>query len=256
MLLNDRTSCILRATAVSALFVLATTTLSLAADPSSLTWTRLKPLLPPRAAFAAAYDPVSKKVVLFGGFDGTGNLDETCTFDGKIWTLMKIFPSPPARVGASMAYDRKSRKLVLFGGSSGFTLFNDTWLWDGATSTWAQANPKTVPAGASGPILFTDPANGHADMFGGYRGRFYSRDTFQWTGADWTLLNPRSLLIREARLSLPWIQSGKTWCCSAEFPTTGSSRILGPGTALIGPSRIQPSSHRRCTSPAVTLTRF
>jgi hypothetical protein len=257
MYLNDRTSGILRLTAFLALFALAATAISLAADASTLTWQKLAPTkgLPPRAAFATAYDPISKKVVIFGGFNANGDLNETWTFDGITWSQVKTGAAPSARDAASMAYDQKSRKLVLFGGASGFTLFNDTWLWYGATSTWTQANPKTVPAGASGPILFTDPANGHTDMFGGYQGRFYSRDTFQWTGTDWTLLNPRSLLIREARLSLPWIQSEKTWCCSAEFQTIGSYGILGPGTAPIGPSRLQPINHRHSTSPAVLSIR-
>jgi hypothetical protein len=191
MFFGNHNSPILRATAVSALFVLATTMLSFAADPSALTWKKLKPanVLPPRAAFASAYDPISKKIVVFGGNNNQTNLNETYTFDGKTWTKVKTSVAPAARETAMMAYDRKTHKLVLFGGSSGLVRLNDTWLWDGASSTWTQAKPKTVPPGAVAPILFTDPANGHVDMFGGNRGQFYSRDTFQWTGKNWKLLN-------------------------------------------------------------------
>ncbi len=39
-------------------------------------------------------------------------------------------------------------------------------------------------------MLFTDPKNGHVDLFGGYDGMFYQLDTWQWTGSDWTNLNP------------------------------------------------------------------
>jgi hypothetical protein len=191
MFFGNRNSQILRATVVSALFVLATTLLSFGADPSALTWKKLTLTkgLPPRAAFASAYDPISKKIVVFGGNNNQTDLNDTYTFDGKTWAKVKTSVAPPARETAMMAYDRKIHKLVLFGGSSGFARLNDTWLWDGVSSTWTQANPKTVPAGAAGPILFTDPANGHVDMFGGNRGRFYSRDTFQWTGKNWKLLN-------------------------------------------------------------------
>ena len=63
-----------------------------------------------------------------------------------------------------MAYDRSIQKVVLFGGFVGFTILNDTWLWDGATSTWTQATPQRAPTGATNPMLFTDPANGHVDM--------------------------------------------------------------------------------------------
>jgi len=191
MFLGNSNFQILRATAMSALFVLVTTMLSFAADPSTFTWTKLKITkgLPPRAMFACAYDPISKKIVVFGGNNGQTDLNDTYTFNGKSWTKVKTSVAPPARSTATMAYDRKIHKLVLFGGVSGFTLFSDTWLWDGASSTWTQAQPKTIPAGAVAPILFTDPANGHVDMFGGKRRMFYSRDTFQWTGTDWKLLN-------------------------------------------------------------------
>lgn len=190
MFFCNRNSQILRATAVSALFVLVTTMLSFAADPSALTWKKLKPAngLPPRAAFASAYDPISKNIVVFGGNNNQGNLNDTYTFDGTTWTKVETSVAPPARATAMMAYDRRIHKLVLFGGTSGFAFLNDTWLWDGASSTWTQASPKTVPPGAAAPILFTDPADGHVDMFGGNRGRFYSRDTFRWTGKDWKLL--------------------------------------------------------------------
>ncbi len=180
MLFGNRNAQILRTAAVPALFVLATTMLSFAVDPLALTWKKMKPTngLPPRAAFACAYDPISKKVVVFGGNNSQADLNDTYTFDGKTWTKVSTSVAPPARATAMMAYDRKIHKLVLFGGTVGFARLNDTWLWDGASSTWTQAKPKTVPPAASGPILFTDPANGHVDMFGGNRGQFYSRDTF------------------------------------------------------------------------------
>jgi hypothetical protein len=156
-----------------------------------LTWTKLTPTkgLPPREAFASAYDPISKKIIVFGGINGQTYFDDTYTFDGTTWAKVQAKVAPPARAAAMMAYDRKIKKLVLFGGVYGFARLGDTWLWDGATSTWTAATPKTVPPGASGPILFTDPLNGHVDMFGGNRGRFYSRDTFQWTGKNWKLLD-------------------------------------------------------------------
>jgi hypothetical protein len=186
----NRTYQTLRATVAMALFVLATTMLSLSSDAPTLTWTKLKPAkgLPARADFASAYDPISKKIVVFGGTNGQNYLGDTYTFDGTTWSKVETKVAPQARAAAMMAYDRKIHKLVLFGGTYGLVRLSDTWLWDGASSTWTQANPKTVPPGAAGPILFTDPLNGRVDMFGGNRGMFYSRDTFQWTGENWRLL--------------------------------------------------------------------
>jgi hypothetical protein len=191
MFSNARASLSLRVLAAFVLCTLLTASLY-AQDTSSLTWSRVKLTSGPaaRASFASAYDPVSKKVVLFGGYDATGPLNETWTFDGAHWAKINTSVAPTARFGTSFAYDFKIHKLVLFGGTAGFGVLNDTWLWDGATSKWTQASPQNLPAGASNPILFSDPVNGHVVMFGGYRGRFYSRDTFQWTGTDWVLLNP------------------------------------------------------------------
>jgi hypothetical protein len=175
---------------ISVFFIMA---LAQAADDASLTWNQLSPTqsLPARAGFATAYDPISKKVLIFGGYNTSGQqLGETWTFDGTSWEKVSTQSAPGPRSAASMAYDSRTHKVVLFGGFLGFTFLNDTWVWDGATSTWTQASPTTVPKAATDPILFTDPANGHVDMFGGYQGQFFSRSTYQWTGTDWRLLNP------------------------------------------------------------------
>src|SRR5262249_850446 len=157
-----RTISLLRATFLLAIFALAATTASFSSDTSSLTWTKLTPTkgLPPREAFASTYDPISKKIIVFGGINGQTYFDDTYSFDGTTWAKVQTKVAPPARAAAMMAYDRKIKKLVLFGGAYGFARLGDTWLWDGATSTWTAATPKTVPPGASGPILFTDPLNG------------------------------------------------------------------------------------------------
>jgi Galactose oxidase, central domain len=175
------------------LFALAGVNHCLGDDAStSLTWSALNPAngLPARTFFASAYDPVSRRIVVFGGADNTGQLDETWTYDGTTWTQVETPVSPGPRAAAAMAYDRSTKKLVLFGGFVGFTILHDTWLWDGATLTWTEALPRAIPTGATNPMLFTDPANGRVDMFGGYQGQFYSRSMWQWTGTNWKLLNP------------------------------------------------------------------
>jgi hypothetical protein len=96
----------------------------------ALTWEKLAPTrsLPLRASFASAYDPISKKVVIFGGFNASNSLNETRTFDGTTWVQVKTSVAPSVRTAASMAYEQKIQKLVLFGGASGFTVLGDTWL--------------------------------------------------------------------------------------------------------------------------------
>src|ERR1700692_2621217 len=81
------------------------------ARAQSLTWKRLSPKKSPsaRAYPAMAYDPVSKKIVLFSGFDGSSYLRETWTFDGTAWTNLKTAVSPSGRAGAAMAFERVTR---------------------------------------------------------------------------------------------------------------------------------------------------
>ena len=161
------------------------------ADAATPTWIKLNPANSPstRYAFAMAYDPVSQKVVLFGGTTPTSYLNDTWTFDGTTWTQASTLVAPPARSATMLAYDAPSQKLVLFGGFDG-SLLGDTWLWDGATSTWTQANPTTSPAPRSGVSLFTDPKNQHADVFSGFDGKVWPGDVWQWNGTDWAQLQP------------------------------------------------------------------
>jgi hypothetical protein len=247
MLLNSVLSRIVRAAAVLASFVLMAITFSVAADDSSLTWIRLKLANGPsaRASFAAAYDPVSRKVVVFGGHDVNQQFNETWTFDGTTWTQINTSTAPSARSASSMAYDYHIRKLVLFGGGGGFVRLQDTWLWDGATSTWTQANPQTVPPAASGPVLFSDPANGHVIMFGGYRGKFYSRDTYLWTGTDWQLLSPSVSPYPRSVAVVGYDPIRKKEVLFGGVSDNWVVQNTWTWTETIGPRRRPPRNHRR-----------
>ncbi len=140
-----------------------------------------------------AFDPVSQKVVMFGGLGATSNLNDTWTFDGTNWTQVNTTTAPPVRNGATMAFDRVTKKLVLFGGYDGTGYLQDTWIFDGATSTWTQAQMTKNPPRATGAMLFTDPRTGRAMMFGGYNAQnivpVYS-NTWQWSGSLWKKLSP------------------------------------------------------------------
>lgn len=163
----------------------------LAPPPLRMSWVLHTPAQSPspRAAMASAYDPVSGKFVIFGGYDATSYLPETWTYDGSSWTQEQPASSPSGRAGATMAYDAVQHVLVLFGGYDGQQHLGDTWLWDGAHSTWTQASPAHSPTAVTGPMLFTDPLNGHVDEFGGYSGQSYQNATWRWTGSDWQHLS-------------------------------------------------------------------
>ena len=104
----------------------ALTFLTTAAAQATTNWTQLFPAASPsaRSYVAMAYDPASKMVVLFGGFGGTGYLNDTWTFDGVTWTKVETAAAPDPRTNAQMAYDRRARQVVLFGGARALALRN------------------------------------------------------------------------------------------------------------------------------------
>ena len=165
---------------------------ALAADLSSAQWVSFRPANSPsaRAASAMAYDPVSRKIILFGGFDYSSYLSETWTFDGTTWKKLNTPIAPSGRAAANMAFDKVSKKLVLFGGYDGAHYLNETWLFDGSTMQWAQVHPLASPHGSTGPAVFTDPRFGTVTTFGGFDGRFYGIQTWRWRNGNWHNLRP------------------------------------------------------------------
>ncbi|WP_284642501.1 cadherin-like beta sandwich domain-containing protein [Paenibacillus silviterrae] len=120
-------------------------------DGSQQTWQELLnlPLKPSnRKGAAIAYDPVSRKVLLFGGEGQAGVLNDTWFWNGtdaKWEQVTGLADAPSARGGAQLAYD--GEQLVLFGGYTGSgaskTLLGDTWLWNGAS--WTREQPIQSP---------------------------------------------------------------------------------------------------------------
>src|SRR3954462_4679101 len=163
-------------------FALSVLTLPIASQESSspaLAWKTVLTSNAPtsRSGPAMAYDPATKKIVLFGGYDGV-HRDDTWTFDGNTWTLVNVPVSPRGRAASNMALDVPSGRLILFGGFDGQNYLGDTWIWDGASSRWIEAHPKNSPPAATAPMVFTDPATGHATVFGGYERPFYQLQTW------------------------------------------------------------------------------
>ena len=243
----------LLALAVAATFA---TTHSVVAHAAN--WKELSPITSPSARSypAMAYDPVSKKVVLFGGAGVNAFLNDTWTFDGTTWTQVNTPVAPPRRSAPSMAFDSTSQKLVLFGGFSGTGYLRDTWLWDGATSTWTRVRMKPAPPAASGPMLFNDPQTGQVLMFGGFNaGKMIPNfsATWSWTGITWAKLHPTTFPygrgwgvavldpVREnvvvtggvgdtIRTDNTWTWTNNDW--TQQFPLTQVVSLVGPGSAF------------------------
>ncbi len=160
------------------------------------TWVLASPptAAPKVSACASAYDPVSGRVIVFGGTTASGYSSDTYAFDGVTWTKLTLTTHPTARAASRMTFDEATQKLVMFGGyfagTHNSTYFAETWIFDGAANTWTKALPAHSPVGVTGPVMFTDPTTGSAMEFGGFNGQFYQLVTWRWTGADWQQLSP------------------------------------------------------------------
>lgn len=144
----------MRAALAAVLFLAAACGNSLVIDHSGDPGTPM-----PRAGASAAYDAANGTIVMFGGANRSGVLNETWTWDGAGWRLHHPKTSPPAREFAYMGFDPATGRVVLFGGLScpppaidellgceyqtQSTALNDTWTWDGGD--WSVLETKHVP---------------------------------------------------------------------------------------------------------------
>jgi hypothetical protein len=170
-------------------------------------WTEIKPGKdgrPPHRGLAAMwYDPLQKKIVVYGGL-GRGSLNERITrysdmwaFNGTAWAKLTVADTPGIRFGPQYAINPESGKLLLFGGlksealdedSLKQTFTNDTWEWDGAASRWTrlETDSSTIePDVRENGSMSWDPGTGKLVLYGGYAEGFYRSDVWEWTGTDW-----------------------------------------------------------------------
>jgi uncharacterized protein (TIGR03437 family) len=147
-----------------------------------------------RAYHAMTYDSAREQVVLFGGWDGgnPGLLNDTWTWNGRIWTQTRPASAPSPRRGAEMVYDGARREVVLFGGEGPNGLTNETWVWDG--TEWQQRRPAASPGARRFHKMAYDAARRQVVLFGGEAadgaGVQFLNDTWVWDGSNWTQKNP------------------------------------------------------------------
>ena len=137
---------------------------------------------------AAAFDPVRKVVVMFGGTNtnpSTGAMaapnQETWTWNtttGKWANRTGTGSAPAPRSGAAMVYDSKWDKMVLFGGRAGSGYnYEDTWEWDPKTGTWTDVtNAGSHPSARSQHGMAYEVSTGKILLFGGGRSDSNSYD--------------------------------------------------------------------------------
>jgi N-acetylneuraminic acid mutarotase len=161
------------------------------------TWTNLHPtgsVPAKRAGHSMAYDPVSKRMILFGGWNGTTAYDDTWAYDPAANTWANLRPEgsrPDARDSQCLSYDPDSKKMILFGGWSATAEFQDTWAYDPARNTWIDLDPAgEVPTVRAMQQMVYDPRAGQQIIFGGGSGANVFDDTWQFdtTTRSWTMV--------------------------------------------------------------------
>ncbi|HEX5052986.1 MAG TPA: kelch repeat-containing protein [Planctomycetota bacterium] len=143
-------------------------------------WANVTPVGGPspsaRAWHAMTFDATRRRTVLFGGYDGFAQHDDTWEWDGTQWTRIPTPVSPSPRSSVAMAYDSWTQRVVLFAGSQGWpTGWNDTWEYDG--TTWYPVSILgTIPPPQYLHRMVGDPVRGGILLHGAF-------------GSGWSPLN-------------------------------------------------------------------
>src|SRR5206468_1330478 len=101
------------------------------------------PAPPARFGHASAYDPQSRRVVIFAGQAGAF-FNDVWAFDGvsETWQKLETRGTPPSkRYGTSAVVDTKRNQLIISHGFTDAGRFDDTLALDLATNTWSKLDP-------------------------------------------------------------------------------------------------------------------
>ncbi len=143
---------------------------------------------PPRSSFALAFDPVRRRVVLFGGttqinYAAPGVLrNDTWEYDGIDWVQQSPVVSPPPQLPSWLGFDYATNRLMLAGGVTpgGPT---GTWHYDG--TTWAST---AMPPFSSGLFaMASDPVRQRVVAYMGLTGITFM---YEWDGTTWSSVTP------------------------------------------------------------------
>lgn len=99
-----------------------------------------------RSAHAMVWDPIRKRVVLFGGNNDVAFKNDVHAWNGTTWEPIATSAGPGVRSYHSMAFDPTSSSILIYGGGPSVAAGDDFWSLAGAT--WTK---MPLSAGTSAP---------------------------------------------------------------------------------------------------------
>lgn len=169
----------------------------------------------PRYGAVGAWDPVTSRMLVFGGggeFEGTGDV---WVYDPQADTWTLGANAPAARIFAGGAWDVVRRGLLIHGGfgNDGFELA-DTWLYTPANDQWKVQTPGPFAGRARFGATWW-PQRTNLLVFGGSVEGQATADTFVF-GAEGDFgqpfaTPPLGLWVQQASLPSPRVGSAATW---------------------------------------------
>jgi hypothetical protein len=229
-------------------------------DPVANTWSSSLPAgsPQPRQLAAAAYDPVNRKVVMFGGANaGAVMLRETWVYDVANGTWSNPAPAiqPRGAISAAMTFDPVSRRTLLFGGNAVLSqdAIGELWAYDAKDNVWTNLTDIRTPTGRGTAGMTFDPRSGQVYVFGGYRrapcGATDFRDTLAYDvrSGDWSFLTPASSPAPRCLSSIVRDPaSGRMWMVGGLNPASRELWVYDPLSnewAQAGPKVLPPGRY-------------
>jgi hypothetical protein len=152
------------------------------------TWTSTYTSPGVRTGAAMIFDANRGVIVLFGGYDSTGLLGDTWTWNGTTWTELSLTPSPPARSGHGMAWDAARSRVVLYGGAGIGAPQTD--LWELSPTGWEQkVQSGALPTTGHPPSLVYDSVRQRTTITNVLNGAVW-----EWDGTSWAV-RPASAIV-------------------------------------------------------------
>lgn len=238
-------------------------------------WSLARPRVSPPGRFraAAAYDPLTRVVMLYGGRLGPGQLvGDTWAWDGATWQELDTGAgnpppgagvetgSPPPGEGAVMAWDDVLGEMVLVAGAGNTS--GETWTW--RNTRWVRTPGGDVPVGASFVAFAVDPISRALLAVSCCSPAEGATTTWAWDGTAWRSIRTRAQPAFTATLALDpaggrlllladpvlaagremWSWSGQDWSplTGARLPAFPQAEItdLGSGQVVILGSFAEP----------------